>query len=53
MKNTNTHCANDVRRRLNAFARCAAALLLVFSMLLSVLPVLAQGEGVLAESDIP
>ena len=34
-------------------ARCAAALLLVFSMLLSVLPVLAQGEGVLAESDIP
>lgn len=35
------------------FARCAAALLLVFSMLLAVLPVFAQGEGVLAESDIP
>lgn len=34
-------------------ARCAAALLLVFSMLLSVLPVLAQGESVLADSDIP
>ena len=38
---------------LERLARCAAALLLVFSMLLSVLPVLAQGEGVLAESDIP
>lgn len=38
---------------LGRLARCAAALLLVFSMLLSVLPVLAQGEGVLAESDIP
>ena len=38
---------------LERLARCAAALLLVFSMLLSVLPVLAQGEGVLADSDIP
>ena len=38
---------------LERLARCAAALLLVFSMLLAVLPVLAQGEGVLAESDIP
>ncbi len=38
---------------LGRFARCAAALLLVFSMLLAVLPVLAQGESVLAESDIP
>ena len=38
---------------LGRLARCAAALLLAFSMLLSVLPVLAQGEGVLAESDIP
>ena len=38
---------------LERLARCAAALLLVFSMLLSVLPVLAQGESVLAESDIP
>ena len=38
---------------LGRLARCAAALLLVFSMLLSVLPVLAQGEGVLADSDIP
>lgn len=38
---------------LGRLARCAAALLLVFSMLLAVLPVLAQGEGVLAESDIP
>ena len=35
------------------YARCAAALLLVFSMLLAVLPVLAQGESVLADSDIP
>lgn len=35
------------------FARCAAALLLVFSMLLAVLPVFAQGESVLADSDIP
>ena len=38
---------------LERLARCAAALLLVFSMLLAVLPVLAQGESVLADSDIP
>ena len=38
---------------LGRFARCAAALLLVFSMLLAVLPVFAQGESVLADSDIP
>ena len=38
---------------LGRLARCAAALLLVFSMLLAVLPVLAQGESVLADSDIP
>ena len=38
---------------LERLARCAAALLLVFSMLLAVLPVFAQGESVLAESDIP
>ena len=38
---------------LERLARCAAALLLVFSMLLAVLPVFAQGESVLADSDIP
>lgn len=38
---------------LERLVRCAAALLLVFSMLLAVLPVLAQGESVLADSDIP
>lgn len=48
---------HTLRKRCTAtierFARCAAALLLVFSMLLAVLPVFAQGESVLADSDIP